>query len=170
MQNEGVEHSFAASNAPFLLTMLCKVFVCQIWWFTWLENNNQILRGCLFENGKWLNGFSVPHSLCPDLRESESKHKPWVCSRYASHPRTAFISKSGRATVEDETCLIWDSTDQGAEGWALHPKTPQACTCFWAQMFVRIFSFFLASLHGMWDLSSLTRDRTWAPCSRNVKS
>ena len=98
MQNEGVEHSFAASNVPFLLTMLCKVFVCQIWWFIWLENNNQILHGCLSENGKWLNGFSVPHSLSPDLRESESKHKHWVCSRYASHPQTAFISKSGRAT------------------------------------------------------------------------
>ena len=98
MQNEGVEHSFAASNASFLLTMLCKVFICQIWWFTWLENNNQNLHGCLVKNGKWLNGFSVPHSLCPDLRESESKHKPWVCSRYASHPRTAFISKSGTAT------------------------------------------------------------------------
>ena len=98
MQNEGVEHSFAASHASFLLTMLCKVFICQIWWFTWLENNNQNLHGCLVKNGKWLNGFSVPHSLCPDLRESESKHKPWVCSRYASHPRTAFISKSGTAT------------------------------------------------------------------------
>ena len=32
------------------------------------------------------------------------------------------------------------------------------------------FSFFMAILHGMWDLSSLTRDGTWAPCGGNAGS
>ena len=30
--------------------------------------------------------------------------------------------------------------------------------------------FFLATLRGMQDLSSLTRDQTCAPCGRNTKS
>ena len=33
-----------------------------------------------------------------------------------------------------------------------------------------IFFFFGATLHGMWDLSSLTRDRTLAPCSGSPES
>ena len=31
-------------------------------------------------------------------------------------------------------------------------------------------SFFLATPHGMWDLSSPTRDGTRAPCSGSVES
>ena len=31
------------------------------------------------------------------------------------------------------------------------------------------FFFFLATLHSMWDLSSPTRNRTCAPCSRRVR-
>ena len=33
---------------------------------------------------------------------------------------------------------------------------------------ILIFFFFLATLHGMWDLSSLIRDRTRIPCSGSV--
>jgi len=29
--------------------------------------------------------------------------------------------------------------------------------------------FFLAMLHGFWDLSSLTKDQTWAPCGGSME-
>ena len=34
----------------------------------------------------------------------------------------------------------------------------------------RLKQLFLAALHGMWDLSSLTRDRTCAPCIGSAES
>ena len=37
-------------------------------------------------------------------------------------------------------------------------------------LFFFFFFFFLAAPHCMWDLSSLTRDLTHAPCSGNVES
>ena len=169
MQNEGVEHSFAASNASFLLTKLCKVFICQIWWFTWLENNNQICMGVFLRMGSDWMAFQFPILFALTWESQKvSINSGSVADMQATLRQLSFPSQA-EPQVEDETCPIWDSSDQ-AHGWALHPKTLQACTCFWAQMFVRIFSFFLATLHGMWDLSSLTRDRTWAPCSRSVKS
>ena len=36
--------------------------------------------------------------------------------------------------------------------------------------YIFFFFFFLAAPHGMWDLSSLTRDRTHAPCSGSAES
>ena len=35
---------------------------------------------------------------------------------------------------------------------------------FWKDLLI-YFSFALAKLHGMWDVSSLIRDRNWIPCS-----
>ena len=43
-----------------------------------------------------------------------------------------------------------------------HCQTFSVCIC--------AYFFFLAMPHGMWDLSSPTRDRTCAPCSGSMKS
>lgn len=83
--------------------------------------------------------FSVPDSLCPDLGDSERKCDTRVCSRNADVPRQLLSVSRAEPQAEARTCPNWDSSDQGAEGWTFHPKTTQACTCFWAQMFVRIF-------------------------------
>ena len=55
------------------------------------------------------------------------------------------------------------------EEWQ-HHVIRRACRmgCIVATIFVRFF--FLAALHGLWDLSSLTRDWTRAPCSESMKS
>ena len=34
----------------------------------------------------------------------------------------------------------------------------------------KTFFFFLAELHGIWNLSSLTRDQTHTPCSGSIES
>ena len=59
-------------------------------------------------------------------------------------------------------------------GLSCHPGQPsffflivfRCCGCFW---FLFVWLVFLASPHGMWNLSSLTRDRTPAPCSGSVE-
>ena len=38
------------------------------------------------------------------------------------------------------------------------------------RVFVALVAVFGATLDGMWDLSSLTRDRTHAPCSGSTES
>ena len=48
---------------------------------------------------------------------------------------------------------------------------PRETLCFWILLFLILFFIyfcFLAMPHGMWDLSSLTRDRTCAPCIGRV--
>ena len=41
---------------------------------------------------------------------------------------------------------------------------------FWKSFYFSLSLFFLAALHGLWDLSSPTRDRTRAPCIGSVES
>ena len=62
-------------------------------------------------------------------------------------------------------------------------KYPSVCVCVWYIYHTHIYSthtyiytphsflkFFLATLCGMWDLSSLTRAQTCTPCSESMES
>ena len=49
-------------------------------------------------------------------------------------------------------------------------KTIQSLSQVFFNFLVCLFYIFLATLHSMWDLISLTKDQTHAPCIRSAES
>ena len=76
--------------------------------------------------------------------------------------------------VKSYNCFFipsWRTFQEGVKNYMLLvlqlPLSPFFCCFLFSPFF---FSFFLVALHGMWDLSFLTRDQICAPCIGSVES
>ena len=66
--------------------------------------------------------------------------------------------------------LSWRTFQEGVKNYMLLVLHLPSSPFFWLFSFFFLFFFFLVALHGMWDLSFLTRDQTRAPCIGSVES
>ena len=114
-----------------------------------------------------LHSISLNSSLAMyDSSFSPYPHQPSV-SKTSIFANDSLKWKECKSIIDDRE--VW-----GRDMWIHVPGWVKKVKIFLSQVNThqRIFFFFLnkAALCGMWDLSSLTRDRTLAPCSGSVVS
>ena len=97
-----------------------------------------------------------------------------VMDREAWHAAARGVTKS-RTQLSDSAELNWTelihSTCQGVRDTVTNPTWHQNMGEKKMEDILAFYLFILlASPHGMWDLSSLTRDQTWDPCIGSAES